>query len=71
MRDAFSTRASTILLLAIMKEGPKPEPETESDVSNFGSEKDVMIRLMQELESAQLIKLAGSHAKKELVPEMV
>ena len=54
-----------------MKEDTKPEPETESDVSNFGSEKDVMIRLVQELESAQLIKLAGSHAKKELVAETV
>jgi len=54
-----------------MKEDPKPEPETESDVSNFGSEKEVMIKLMQELESAQLIKLAESHAKKELVAETV
>jgi hypothetical protein len=41
-----------------MKEDTKPEPETESDVQNFGSEKDVMIRLMQKLESAQLIKFA-------------
>jgi hypothetical protein len=54
-----------------LKEDPKPEPETESDVSNFGSEKDVMIGQMQELESTQLIKLAGSHAKKELIPETV
>ena len=54
-----------------MKEDPKPEPETESDVSSFGSEKEVMIKLMQELESAQLIKLAESHAKKELVAETV
>ena len=54
-----------------MKVDTKPEPETESDVQNFGSERDVMIRLMQELESAQLIKLAGLHAKKVLVPETV
>ena len=54
-----------------MKEDTKPETQTEGDVSNFGSEKEVMIRLMQELESAQLIKLAGSHAKKELVAETV
>ena len=49
----------------------KPETQTEGDVWNFGSEKDVMIRLVQDLESAQLIKLAGSRAKKELVPETV
>jgi hypothetical protein len=52
-----------------MKEDTRPETDTESDVLNFRSEKDVMIRLVQELESAQLIKLAGSHANKELVPE--
>ena len=54
-----------------MKEDTRPETQTEGDVSNFGSEKDVMIKLVQELESAQLIKLAGSRAKKELVPETV
>ena len=54
-----------------MKEDTKPETQTEGDVSNFWSEKDVMIRLVQDLESAQLIKLAGSRAKKELVPETV
>jgi hypothetical protein len=54
-----------------MKKDTKPETQTEGDVSNFGSEKDVMIRLMQELESAQLIKLSRSRAKEEQVPEMV
>jgi hypothetical protein len=51
-----------------MKEDTRPETQTEGDVSKFGSEKDVMIRLLQELESAQLIKLAVSRAKKEFVP---
>ena len=60
-----------ILRFATMKEDTKPETQTEGDVSNFWSEKDVMIRLVQELESAQLIKLASSRAKKELVPETV